>query len=373
MYKVNITSKTLEKIEKVDFKDIDCKERRDLQEWIAGQPDVLGEELLIIQKEFDGFTNTKERADLIALDKCGNIVIIENKLDDTGHDVVWQAVKYASYLSTARYEEICEIYQKYLDRWNIEGNAEENISEFYKGTELDKSKLNSERSQRIIFVAKEFRPEVVSAAMWLREYDLDMICIKMQPYKIGNDVILDVEQVIPQKESEEYLKRARLKSTEELQQKKKQNQSRVLRNRFWKQFLPKFQEKSDLYNGVTTDSCYENWLATGSGISNVIYQFRVTNDYVAVELLIVGEKEWNKKIFDALEKHRAEIESSFEPLKWEKMEDSKKSQIYLENDDLHPTDEEQWDEINEFLTEKMIKLHKAFDAHIKGLDRKMKN
>jgi len=38
---------------------------------------------LIIQKEFDGFNDTRERLDLLALDKEGNIVIIENKLDDT--------------------------------------------------------------------------------------------------------------------------------------------------------------------------------------------------------------------------------------------------------------------------------------------------
>ena len=56
-------------------------------------PDALGEELLIIQKEFDGFADTRERLDLLALDKNGQLVIIENKLDDTGRDVVWQAVQ----------------------------------------------------------------------------------------------------------------------------------------------------------------------------------------------------------------------------------------------------------------------------------------
>jgi hypothetical protein len=30
---------------------------------------MLGEELLIIQKEFDGFEDTNERLDLLALDK----------------------------------------------------------------------------------------------------------------------------------------------------------------------------------------------------------------------------------------------------------------------------------------------------------------
>ena len=62
-------------------------------------PEALGEELLIIQKEFDGFADTRERLDLLALDKDGRLVVIENKLDDSGRDVVWQALKYVAYCS----------------------------------------------------------------------------------------------------------------------------------------------------------------------------------------------------------------------------------------------------------------------------------
>lgn len=52
-------------------------ERHNLQEWIAKEPSSLGEERLIIQKEFDGFADTRERLDLLAIDKNGNLVIIE--------------------------------------------------------------------------------------------------------------------------------------------------------------------------------------------------------------------------------------------------------------------------------------------------------
>ena len=72
-------------------------------------PDALGEELLIIQKEFAGFDDTRERLDLLALDKRGQLVIIENKLDDSGRDVVWQAVKYAAYCSNLTKTQIIDI------------------------------------------------------------------------------------------------------------------------------------------------------------------------------------------------------------------------------------------------------------------------
>ncbi len=81
-------------------------ERSHLQEWLANNPEALGEEILIIQKEFDGFNDTNERLDLLGLDKQGNLVVIENKLDDTGRDVTWQVLKYASYCSTLKKEQI---------------------------------------------------------------------------------------------------------------------------------------------------------------------------------------------------------------------------------------------------------------------------
>lgn len=91
MFVIDKENNKIEKIQSKSFHDLGFKEREHLQEWIAKNPECLGdEELLIIQKEFDGFNDTNERLDLLALDKSGTIVVIENKLDDTGKDVVLQ-------------------------------------------------------------------------------------------------------------------------------------------------------------------------------------------------------------------------------------------------------------------------------------------
>ena len=96
MFKIDKSTNRITRLQNKRFSDLGFSERNHLQEWLAYQPDAFGEELLIIQKEFDGFDDTRERLDLLALDKDGNLVIIENKLDDTGRDVGWQALKYAS-------------------------------------------------------------------------------------------------------------------------------------------------------------------------------------------------------------------------------------------------------------------------------------
>ena len=116
MFQVNRSENRLKKLEVKRFSDLALRERDHLQEWLANQPDALGEDLLIIQKEFDGFADTRERLDLLALDGDGQLVVIENKLDDSGRGVAWQALKYAAYVSSLTKAQIIDIYQQYLDR-----------------------------------------------------------------------------------------------------------------------------------------------------------------------------------------------------------------------------------------------------------------
>ena len=130
MYQVNRTANRLKKLDQTRFSALNLRERDHLQEWLANQPDALGEDLLIIQKEFDGFADTRERLDLLALDSDGQLVVIENKLDDSGRDVTWQALKYAAYVSSLTKAQIIDIYKQYLDRYCGGGNAVQNICDF---------------------------------------------------------------------------------------------------------------------------------------------------------------------------------------------------------------------------------------------------
>jgi hypothetical protein len=50
MYRVQIEKKQLTKLPLVSFADLGLKERFDIQEWIANEPSILGENLLIIAK-----------------------------------------------------------------------------------------------------------------------------------------------------------------------------------------------------------------------------------------------------------------------------------------------------------------------------------
>ena len=184
MYRINREKNDIIKMEKRLFSDLHFTERGHLQEWIAKHPDVLGEDLLIIQKEYAGFNDTKERLDLLALDKDGGLVIIENKLDDTGRDVVWQALKYTSYCSTLTTKQVIRLYQEYLDSTAAGEDAKELLMEFLGLEDDDGLALNPE-DQRIIFIANSYRKEVTSTALWLLEHDINLQCFRATPYSFG--------------------------------------------------------------------------------------------------------------------------------------------------------------------------------------------
>ena len=72
MFKVDLSDNRLVQLDERRFGDLNLNEREHLQEWLVHMPEALGEDLLVIQKEFDGFEDTRERLDLLALDKESN-------------------------------------------------------------------------------------------------------------------------------------------------------------------------------------------------------------------------------------------------------------------------------------------------------------
>ena len=204
LFRINPDSHESESMEEVDFARLGFQERRDLQEWIAANPNILGEQLLIIGKEFSGFDRTNERLDLLAVDADGRLVVIELKRDDTGADAHWQAIKYASYLRRASVENIVAMLAAHQDV--SEADARSRLLQHLDVDDL--IALNND--QRIILASHKFAPEVTSAALWLNEKspgeDL-MTCIQLTPYYDTKNQSLYVQanRIIPVPGAEEYM------------------------------------------------------------------------------------------------------------------------------------------------------------------------
>lgn len=372
MFIIDKKTNRIRKIQEKTFSELGFKERENLQEWLANNPTSLGEDLLIIQKEFDGFNDTKERLDLLALDKQGNLVIIENKLDDTGRDVTWQILKYASYCSSLNKSQIISIYQDFLDKQGSDKTAEENISEFFEGTDIEEISLNKGLTQRLMLVSGNFRKEVTSTVLWLINYSLRIQCFKVTPYQFEEQLFLNVEQIIPMKVAEEYSIRMAEKTQEDISSQEELKSRHIIRREFWTRLLKDINTKSNLFQNISP-SIY-NWIGTGSGIRGFGYNFSISKKYVRVELYIDrGDLTENKMMFDKLYTLRDSIEENFgKKLEWERLDDKRACRIKYEKADCNVFEKEQWEEMIEFLSNGMVEFEKVFREPLKKISRDLK-
>ncbi|WP_350343160.1 DUF4268 domain-containing protein [Proteinivorax tanatarense] len=356
-------------LSKKTFQELNFKERRHLQEWICKNTDILGEKLLVIQKEFSGFDDTKERLDLLAIDENGNLVIIENKLDDSGRDVVWQSLKYASYCSGLTKRNIKDIYQRYLDEQGEQKYAEKLLCDFFGVEDFNEVELNND-AQRIIMIAANFRKEVTSTAMWLLDHNIKIKCIKVTPYELDGQILLDTEQIIPIVDAEEYLIKIANKKQEELINKERKQTRHTIRIDFWTRMLQKMNDKSDLFKNISPSK--DNWLSCGSGYSGLVYMFVVTGNYARIELWINrGLQDENKILFDSIYAHKDKIELSFgDQLDWQRLDEKKGSRVAYWLKDVSVFNEEDWDRMIYFLTTNMIKFEKTMKSILRDIMKK---
>lgn len=324
MYKISQSDNNITKLEQRLFSDLGFRERDHLQEWIAKNPDVLGEELLIIQKEFQGFNDTKERLDLLALDKEGGLIIIENKLDDTGTDVVWQGLKYTSYCSTLTNEQIMKIYQEYLES-NGGGDAKENILEFLE-RETDEDLLLNSNDQRIFFIANNYRKEVTSTVLWLLDHDIQIRCFKATPYSLGKELFLQIEQIIPLPETAEYMIDAKEKEKEKKGKSKKVEETKSQLVSLWGSLKEELKNRNQKYlDKVKAKPVFSMGFWNGNGK----FACCIGRHSLRVELYINDDEE--KKVFDMLHSLKDEIPTNIKNrLIWQKLEGKKASRIKIE-------------------------------------------
>lgn len=371
MYKIDPQRNKILKLQERSFGDLGFKEREHLQEWIAEEPTALGEELLIIQKEFSGFSDTHERLDLLALDKQGSMVIIENKLDDSGRDVTWQALKYASYCSSLSKENIRKIFEDHLDKSNPEEKAEDKLSELFDDTDYEDLNLNKGVTQRIILIAARFRKEVTSTVLWLLNFKVRIQCFRATPYSMGDELFLNVDQIIPTQDAEEYMIGLAEKAQDDIDSQAELKHRHVIRKEFWTKLINLMNTKSSLYQNISPGIA--NWISAGSGVRGAPLNFVVSKTYGRAELYIDrGNKEENEFLFDELFKQKDQIEKDFGgSLVWERLEAKHACRIKSETTG-NVFEREQWDEMISFMVDSMIRLDNALKKPLKKVNQKLK-
>lgn len=246
-----------------------------------------------------------------------------------------------------------------MDKQEKGQNARQLLCEFLESADFDELKLNSGNSQRLMFVAANFRKEVTSTALWLLGQGIDVRCFKVTPYCFSEQLLLNIEQIIPTPEAKDLMIGMSAKETEEKFTDATLRESHALRPQFWQQTLDAFRKSGcTLYNNISPSK--DHWLSAGSGFSGCPYNLIFGKHEIRVELWLARpSQQENKQLYVYLLNLRADIEAAFgQLLDWQELPNKKSSRIQYSHA-IDGYNKDNWPEMISWLVEHMIKLEKA--------------
>ena len=209
--------KTASLIEKTTFSQLG-KYESDIEEILRKNMDMVcdsdEESMLLVGQQVKNAE--LGRSDLIAIDKFGNLVLIEIKRDKKDIEgrkeaFEFQAIRYAASCATIDSVDklIQNVYSPYIEKHKAEFTDEDISSSEIAEEELNKFFIKNNISsfnekQRIILVASEFDKQTLSAVAWLNKSKVDISCYQICPYKIENNILLDMKKVLPTVSHEDF-------------------------------------------------------------------------------------------------------------------------------------------------------------------------
>lgn len=127
-----------------------------------------------------------------------------------------QAIRYASMVSTLTFDRAVDFFSKYLLRLGkTDQDAREALLDFLDWDEADENQFAQD--VRIVLASAEFSKELTSSVLWLNNHDLDIRCVRLKPYRLDKQILVDVQQIIPLPEVQEYQVQVREKEQKERQ------------------------------------------------------------------------------------------------------------------------------------------------------------
>ena len=197
-----ITNEKFEELETTSFEAQGILERSDMQRLLRAQPGVIEEGLFIIAEEYSSWEESNRRVDLLALDRKGQLVVVELKRNDQQSMMDLQAIRYAAMVANMTWDEMAASHRDYLEERQMDDDADSRIRNHLSSLGAE-ARLDT-KSPRIILVSADFSKELTHSVLWLNERDLDITCVKLQLHKSGDELFVERSQVIPPPEAKDF-------------------------------------------------------------------------------------------------------------------------------------------------------------------------
>ena len=168
------------------IEEIELDEERQLEEYLirAEGAEIGGIETLYIGRQ--GSPGEGGIFDILGVDRRGDLVVIELKRDRTPRDMVAQALEYAASVRAEEYQQLEDRFRDFVG--DSEASLRNRHTEFFdRDGPLSRQEFNAD--QRLLLVGREFTDLSLDMADFLREHDVDVICVTYGTFASGGDEI----------------------------------------------------------------------------------------------------------------------------------------------------------------------------------------
>jgi len=138
-------------LEKLENKSLDIEEH--LEDFLAKDISIASPNWMVIGRQV--YTDYGKYIDLLAIDRDGNLVVLELKKDKTPREVVAQVLDYASWVKNLKDNEIASIYDDYLKKFHknkVGMSLDQAFRDFFRVRELP-DELNE--THQLVIVASQ--------------------------------------------------------------------------------------------------------------------------------------------------------------------------------------------------------------------------
>lgn len=210
MYLFSTVQEQPVQLEQTTFAELGLKES-DVEELLRKNIELLCDEedesMLIVGQQVRNAASG--RLDLTAIDKEGDLVLIEIKRDKKDIEkrkeaFEVQAIRYAA--SCATINSTSELIQDFFVPY-VEKHKDEYPQTGLTTEEIAKRKLDEflqingittfNTHQKIILVASEFDAQTLSAVAWLNSNQVDISCYQICLFKLNGHILFDVRKLLP--------------------------------------------------------------------------------------------------------------------------------------------------------------------------------
>ncbi|HDD24357.1 MAG TPA: DUF91 domain-containing protein [Chloroflexi bacterium] len=178
------------------------REVEDLQRWIRSHPAILGEDLALIGEQIPTKTGL---VDFLAIDRAGNLVVVELKRDRLPREVLAQALDYASDIAGWDADKVSEVCVKYAGQ-----TVQDLLNESFGDIDLGDLIIN--KVQRILLVGFSIEEPLQRMIEWLSStygVSVNAVILNYIKTKSGDELIART-MIIPEEIDRERVGRRQI-------------------------------------------------------------------------------------------------------------------------------------------------------------------